>query len=332
MTLSDLMIHMVVLVKRNMGQSPKIYIAGHSGMVGSAILRKLINDGYPKGSIILRSSAELDLVNQKEVKHFFEKEKPDYVYLAAAKVGGIYANDSLPADFIYQNLMIEANIINASFETDVKKLLFLGSSCIYPGKADQPIKESSFMTGSLEKTNEWYAIAKIAGIKLCQAYRKQYGSNFISVMPTNLYGQGDNFHPQYSHVPAALLRRFHEAKINDEPKSVVWGTGNAKREFLHVDDLADACVFLMQNYSEAEPINVGTGSDLTISEFAQILSDVVEYKGMLEFDSTRPDGTMRKVLDISRLKELGWQAKIPLSDGLNQYYSWFLENQESIRI
>ena len=312
-------------------QSPLIYVAGHRGMVGAAILRHLVDQGHPQERIVTRSSAELDLTNQASVESFFQDVQPDQVYLAAAKVGGIHANNSLPAEFIYLNLMIEANVIHSAHKTNVNKLLFLGSSCIYPRDTAQPIQEQALLTGPLEATNEWYAIAKIAGIKLCQAYRQQYGRDFISIMPTNLYGPGDNFHPDYSHVPAALLRRFHEAKQDGLSQVSVWGTGTPKREFLHVDDLAAACVFLMDHYSEAEPINVGTGADISIAEFAGYIQQVVGFEGELVFDTSRPDGTPRKVMDVSRLHDLGWQAKIGLAEGLKDYYAWFLEHQNDFR-
>ncbi len=300
-------------------------------MVGSAIIRELLRQGIHQENIIIKNHLELDLINQAAVFDFFEKNKPKYVFLAAAKVGGIHANDSLPADFIYKNLMIEANIIHAAHISKTKKLLFLGSSCIYPREATQPIVEEALLTGPLEKTNEWYAIAKIAGIKLCQAYSKQYGDNFISIMPSNLYGPGDNFHPEYSHVPAALLQRFYLAKQQMTPEVTVWGTGNPKREFLHVDDLANACVFLMKNYDSPELINVGTGADITIRDFAETMKQVVGYEGNLKFDQSRPDGSPRKVLDMQKINALGWKASISLDEGLQDYFSWFKDNQAIIR-
>ena len=306
----------------------RIWIVGHTGMVGGALVRRL---GREDCEILTCSRRELDLTNQQAVMSWFREHRPHAVFLAAGKVGGIHANNTLPAEFIYDNLMIEANIINAAHEFSVEKLLFLGSSCIYPRESVQPISEGALLTGPLEKTNEWYAIAKIAGIKLCQAYRKQYGDDFISVMPTNLYGPGDNFHPEYSHVPAALLHRFHEAEQIGQAEVVVWGTGSPKREFLHVDDLADACFYLMQHYSGSEQVNIGTGKDVTIREFSEAIKRVVGYEGKLVFDHTRPDGTPRKVLDVARLTELGWKARISLSEGLEQYYTWFLDNQHSIR-
>ena len=291
-------------------------------MVGSAIERQLRQDGYT--NIITKTSKELDLRNQQAVNDFFEAEKPSYVFLAAAKVGGIVANNTYRADFIYENLMIEANIIHASYINKVDKLLYLGSSCIYPKLAPQPLKEEYLLSGYLEQTNQPYAVAKIAAIKLCEAYRLQHGADFISVMPTNMYGPGDNYHPQNSHVPAALIRRFHEAKVTGAKSVVVWGTGTPRREFLHVDDLADACVHLMRTYSDAGLVNIGTGIDQTIGEFARTVAKVVGYQGRLEFDTSKPDGTPRKLLDVSRLARLGWTAKTPLEAGLALAYQAYL--------
>ncbi|WP_425058550.1 GDP-L-fucose synthase [Sporomusa carbonis] len=304
-----------------MQKDAKIYVAGHRGLVGSAIVRKLQSEGYT--NLLLRTSTELNLTNQAAVQKFFSEEKPDYVFMAAARVGGILANNSYPADFIYDNLMIEANVINASYQSNVKKLLFLGSSCIYPKLATQPLKEDYLLTGSLEPTNEWYAIAKIAGIKLCQAFRRQYGCSYISVMPTNLYGPNDNFDLETSHVLPALLRKFHEAKINGQSNVTVWGTGTPVREFLYVDDLADACLFLMQHYSEEGIVNIGTGVGLTIRELAQKIKMVVGFEGELLFDVTKPDGTPIKINDVSLLRSLGWEAKTDLDSGLRLTYEWY---------
>jgi len=301
-----------------MDKSSKIYIAGHNGMVGSAIKRKLEKEGYP--NLILRSSKELDLRNQSAVATFFEEEKPDYVFLAAAKVGGIIANNTYRAEFLYDNLMIEANIIHQSYLNGVRKLMFLGSSCIYPKLAPQPLKEEYLLTGPLEYTNEPYAIAKIAGIKMCDAYRDQYGCNFISVMPTNLYGPNDNYDLKTSHVLPALLRKIHEAKENGNDKVVVWGTGKPRREFLHADDLADACYFLMQNYNESGLINIGVGEDISIAELASLIKDIVGFKGDIIYDSTKPDGTPRKLMDVSKLHSLGWKASVKLKDGITTVY------------
>jgi GDP-L-fucose synthase len=301
----------------------KIYIAGHRGMVGSAIERALLKAGYK--NIIKRTSAELDLRNQEAVSDFFNEAKPDYVFLAAAKVGGIMANNTFRAEFLFDNLMIEANIINAAHQNGVKKLMFLGSSCIYPKLAPQPLKEEYLLTGLLENTNEPYAIAKIAGIKLCEAYRDQYGDNFISVMPTNLYGQGDNYHPQNSHVLPALIRKFHEAKITGAKTVTVWGSGTPKREFLYADDLAEACLFLMTNYNERSLVNIGTGEDLTIRELAETIKEVVGFEGDLVFDSSKPDGTPRKLMDVNKLNNLGWKYKVQLKDGIKLAYQDFLQ-------
>lgn len=308
-----------------MQKDAKIYIAGHRGLVGSAIHRKLIAEGYT--NIITRNHKELDLVNQQAVVEFFETEKLEYVFLAAAKVGGINANNIYPAEFIYQNLMMQSNIINAAYINGVKKLLFLGSSCIYPKFAPQPMQEEYLLDGKLEPTNEPYAIAKIAGIKMCQSYNTQYGTNYISVMPTNLYGPNDNFDLENSHVLPALIRKFHEAKIEENPTVKVWGTGTPMREFLFVDDLADACLFLMQNYNDGEIVNIGTGTDVTIAELAQLIKDTIGYDGEIIFDTTKPDGTPRKLLDVSKLKGLGWEARISLKEGLNITYKMLLEKE-----
>lgn len=304
-----------------MKKDSKIYIAGHNGMVGSAILRDLEKNGFT--NIVKRTRKELDLLDQKEVLNFFEKEKPEYVFMAAAKVGGIIANRENPASFIYENLMVETNIINSAHKTNVKKLLFLGSSCIYPKFATQPMTEDCLLSGELESTNEFYAIAKIAGIKLCQAYRKQYGCDFISVMPTNLYGEHDSYNLQNSHVIPAMIRKFHEAKSLNKPNVTIWGTGTPKREFLYADDLANACVFLMQNYSEYEHVNIGTGIDVTIKELAETVKKVTGYNGEIIFDITKPDGTPRKLLDVSKLNKLGWKYSINLEKGLNITYAAF---------
>ena len=310
-----------------MEYNDKIFVAGHNGMVGTAIVRALKREGYQ--NLIVKSSAELDLTNQQLVADFFEKQQPKYVFLAAAKVGGIHANNSYRADFIHQNLMIQNNVIHSSHVCQVKKLLFLGSSCIYPKFANQPIKESELLSGKLEPTNEPYAIAKIAGIKMCQAYRDQYDDNFISVMPTNLYGPNDNYDLQNSHVLPALIRKFHEAKINKFSNVEIWGSGSPKREFLHVDDLADACLFLMLNYNEAPFLNIGTGTDLSIKELALLVKDVVGYSGDLKFDRTKPDGTPRKLLDVSKVNAVGWKYKIPLADGIINVYEDFKQKYDS---
>lgn len=308
-----------------MEKDAKIYVAGHRGMVGSAIYRKLQELGYQ--NIITRTSSELDLRNQEAVKEFFAQEKPDYVFLAAAKVGGIIANNTYRADFIYENLAIQNNVIHESYATDVKKMMFLGSSCIYPKLAPQPLKEDSLLTGTLEPTNEPYAIAKIAGIKMTEAYRDQYGCNFISVMPTNLYGINDNYHPQNSHVLPALIRRFHEAKENNLDSVTIWGTGSPLREFLFSDDLADACVFLMNNYDEKEFVNIGVGHDLSIKDLAILIKEIVGFNGKLEFDTSKPDGTPRKLMDVSKLNDLGWKYKIELTEGIKLAYQDFLAKQ-----
>lgn len=299
-----------------MEKNARIYVAGHRGMVGSALLRELRRRGY--AHLITRTSAQLDLRNQAAVGRFFAEEKPDYVLLAAAKVGGIHANNTFRADFLYDNLMIEANVLHESHRHGVRKLLYLGSSCIYPKLAPQPIREEYMLTGPLEHTNEPYAISKIAGVKLCEAYRAQYGCNFITAMPTNLYGPNDNYDLESSHVMAALLRKFVEAVQHDRPTVQVWGTGTPRREFLHVDDLAEACLYLMDHYDEAEPVNVGTGDDLTIRELAELIAELTGFGGDIEFDFSRPDGTMRKVLDVSRMHALGWRPRISLQAGLRQ--------------
>jgi GDP-L-fucose synthase len=297
-----------------MEKSAKIYIAGHRGMVGSAIDRKLNAEGYH--NMVYRSSNELDLRNQQEVNDFFTSEKPDYVILAAAKVGGIHANNTYRAEFIYDNIMMEANIIHAAYLNKVKKLLFLGSSCIYPKMAQQPLKEEYLLSGFLEATNQPYAVAKIAGIEMCDSYRAQYGCNFLSAMPTNLYGTNDNYHPENSHVLPALIRRIIIAKKNNDTKVVIWGTGTPRREFMHVDDLADACYFLMQNYHEAGLINIGWGEDVSIKELAEMIAVEVGYSGALEFDATKPDGTPRKLMDTTKINNLGWKASIKLKEGI----------------
>jgi len=303
-------------------KNAKIYIAGHRGMVGSAIHRKLAKEGYT--DIVTRTSKELDLRDQVAVKAFFDLEKPDYVFLAAAKVGGIVANNTYRADFLYENLAIQNNVIHQSYKHGVKKLMFLGSSCIYPKLAPQPLKEEYLLTGLLEETNEPYAIAKIAGIKMCEAYRAQYGCNFISVMPTNLYGFNDNYHPENSHVLPALIRRFHEAKINDAEQVTIWGSGSPLREFLFADDLAEACYYLMQHYDEPSLVNIGTGEDISIKDLALLIKKVIGYEGALTFDSSKPDGTPRKLMDVSKLHKLGWIHKVELEQGIKLAYEDFL--------
>ncbi|TAF47722.1 MAG: GDP-L-fucose synthase [Sphingobacteriales bacterium] len=305
-----------------MNKNNRIFIAGHRGMVGSAILRKLHKEGFT--NLITRTSAELDLRNQAQVICFFELEKPDYVFLAAAKVGGIVANNTYRADFLYQNLQIQNNVIHASYLNSVKKLMFLGSSCIYPKLAPQPLKEEYLLTGTLEPTNEPYAIAKIAGIKLCDAYRNQYGCNYISVMPTNLYGYNDNYDLENSHVLPALIRRLHEAKIQNLPFVSVWGTGSPMREFLFADDLAEACFYLMQHYDSKGLVNIGTGTDISIKNLALLIKQIIQYPGELKFDSTKPDGTPRKLMDVSKINALGWQASTSLQDGITLVYQDFL--------
>jgi GDP-L-fucose synthase len=308
-----------------MEKSAKIYIAGHKGMVGSAMHRKLVKEGFT--NIIVRTSKELDLTSQQAVTDFFAKEKPDYVFLAAAKVGGIVANNTYRADFIYQNLMMESNIIHQAYVHKVTKLMFFGSSCIYPKLAPQPLKEDYLLTGELEYTNEPYAIAKIAGIKLCESYRDQYGCNFISVMPTNLFGYGDNYHPSHSHVLPALIRRIHEAKENNTPFIEAWGTGTPLREFLFVDDVADACFLLMQEYNEKQFVNVGFGEDISIKELTELVKKVVGYQGEIRFDASKPDGTPRKLMDASKLRGMGWKPKIGLEEGIHLAYQDFLKGQ-----
>ena len=315
----------------------KIYIAGHRGLVGSAIVRQLESRGFT--NLLMRTHKELDLTNQVQVQTFFEQEKPDYVILAAAKVGGIHANNTYPADFIYQNMMIEANVINSAYENKVERLLFLGSTCIYPKAVEQPMREDALLTNVLESTNEPYALAKIAGIKLCESYNRQYGTDFRSVMPTNLYGINDNFHSENSHVIPALMSRFHEAKINNDAEVVVWGTGNAMREFLYVDDMAQASLFVLEldekTYkANTQPmlshINVGTGKDTTIREMAEVMKQVVGYEGELTFDTTKPNGAQRKLIDITRLKTMGWVYNISLKEGLKETYKWYLKNKGSL--
>jgi GDP-L-fucose synthase len=303
----------------------RVWVAGHRGMAGSAIVRRLSAEHC---DILIASRDEVDLRRQADVEAWIERARPDAVFVAAAKVGGIKANDSLPAEFLYDNLAIEIAVIHSAYKAGVKKLLFLGSTCVYPKMAPQPMPESALLSGPLEPTNEWYAIAKIAGIKLCEAYRRQYGADFISVMPTNLYGRGDNYHPDHSHVPAALIRRMHEAKLKNAPSVTIWGTGTPRREFLFADDLADACVFLMQRYSGEEMVNIGIGEDMTIAEFARTVADVVGFTGELVYDTSRPDGTPRKLVDTTKLKALGWQAKTPLRDGLAKAYEDFKRNHD----
>ncbi len=312
-----------------MDKSSKIYIAGHRGMVGSAILRKLQKEGY--NNIVIRNSSELDLRDQKNVADLFTAEKPEYVFLAAAKVGGIVANNTYRADFLYDNLQIQNNIIHSSYVNNVKKLLFLGSSCIYPKMAHQPLKEEYLLTGLLEPTNEPYAIAKIAGIKMCDAYRSQYGCNYISAMPTNLYGYNDNYHPQNSHVLPAMIRRFHEAKQTQAASVTIWGTGSPLREFLFADDLADACYYLMQHYNEEGFINIGTGHDISIKQLALMIKEIVGFEGDIVFDTTKPDGTPRKLMDVSKLHAKGWQHTIDLPQGIALAYQDFLQGSFSTR-
>ncbi|MBF0460637.1 MAG: GDP-L-fucose synthase [Magnetococcales bacterium] len=312
-----------------MNKQDVIFVAGHQGLVGSAILRCLQRHGF--ANLLTKTRAELDLTNQAAVQAFFARERPTHVFMAAAKVGGIHANSTYPADFIYSNLQVQTNCIHAAWQSGVQKLLFLGSSCIYPRLAPQPMKEEYLLTGSLEPTNEWYAIAKIAGIKLCQAYRRQYGFNAICAMPTNLYGPGDNFHPENAHVLPALLRRLHEAKERRAPTVVVWGTGSPRREWLHVDDLAEACLFLMAHYEQEEIINVGSGQDLTIAELAVLLKRVVGYAGEVVFDPSKPDGMLKKLLDVSRMTALGWQPKIDLETGVREVYTWFVGQSGQVR-
>ena len=312
-----------------MSSMARIFVAGHRGLVGSAIVRRLQAEG--RADVIMRSSAELDLRNQASVEAFFESERPSHVFLAAAKVGGIHANDTYPADFIRDNLQIQTNIIDAAYRHGALKLLFLGSSCIYPKLAPQPLQEESLLTGQLESTNQWYAIAKIAGLKMCQAYRRQYGFNAISAMPTNLYGAGDNFNLANSHVLPALIRKLHEAQERGDRQAVVWGTGTPRREFLHVDDLAEACVFLMQNYDGEDAINVGWGEDISIKELAETVASIVGFQGELQFDTTKPDGTPRKLLSVDKMNALGWRPRIPLRNGIESTYRWYLESTARAR-
>lgn len=304
-------------------ENKKIWVPGSSGMVSSSIIRKLESENL---NFIATTRKEVDLLNQSDVNSFYNKNNPDIVILSAGKVGGIYANKNNPADFIYENLLIQSNVIHGAMQYKVKKLLFMGSSCIYPKDCPQPIKEDYLLTSILEKTNESYAIAKIAGLKMCQAYRNQYGCDFISLMPTNLYGPNDNFDPKNSHVPAALITRFHKAKVNNEKDVTVWGTGKPLREFLHVDDLADATLFLLENYSDVLPINVGTGTDISIKDFAEKISKIVGYEGSISFDTSMPDGTMKKRLDVSKINALGWSHKIDFEKGLKDYYDWYKKN------
>ena len=308
-----------------MDKNAKIYIAGHRGMVGSALVRALEKQGYT--NIVKRTSKELDLRRQADVEAFMAEEKPEYVFLAAAKVGGILANSKHPADFMYENMILEMNVIKAAYDNNVKKLMFLGSSCIYPRMAPQPMPESCLLTSSLEETNEAYALAKISGLKYCEYLNKQYGTDYISVMPTNLYGPNDNYHPEHSHVLPALIRRFHEAKTNKVPEVVIWGTGTPLREFLYVEDLADACVYLMNNYSGNETVNLGTGKEISIRELAETVKKVTGYEGSLVFDSTKPDGTPRKLLDVTKLNKLGWHYKTELEEGIKLAYEDFLSNK-----
>ncbi len=312
-----------------MEKNARIFVAGHRGLVGSGIVRALSRQDYT--NLLLRTRQELDLTDKKAVDEFFQTERPEYVFLAAAKVGGILANNTYPADFIRDNMAIQLNVIDAAYRTGVKKLLFLGSSCIYPKLCPQPMKEEYLLTGELESTNEPYAIAKIVGIKMCQSYNRQYGTNYISVMPTNLYGPGDNFDPVNSHVLPALIRKFHEAKVASAPSVTIWGTGGPRREFLHVDDLADACTFLMNNYEGHEIVNIGVGEDQTIRELAELVQDLVGYEGDLVFDTSKPDGTPRKLMDVSRITAMGWKARISLRDGIKQTYRWYLDHLQALR-
>ncbi len=307
-----------------MNQDSKIYVAGHRGLVGSAIVRRLRAAGYE--NLLLKTRAEVDLLRQQAVEHLFNEEKPDYVFLSAARVGGIHANNTYPAQFLYENMMIEANIIHAAYQSGVRKLLFLGSSCIYPKMAPQPLKEEYLLTGALEPTNEAYAVAKIAGMKLAEFYSRQYGVNFISAMPTNLYGPGDNYDLNNSHVLPALIRKFHEAREKGAPFVEIWGTGKPRREFLYVDDLADACFFLMQNYDEIPFVNVGTGEDISIGELALLVKEIVGFAGELKYDTGKPDGTPRKLLDVSRLNAIGWRAKTSLREGIAKTYEHYKQN------
>lgn len=312
-----------------MNSDASVYVAGHRGLVGSAIVRRLSQDGVSR--LITRTHSELELRDAAAVEQFFAREKPEYVFLAAALVGGIHANNTRPAEFIRDNLQVQTNVIDSAYRHGVKKLMFLGSSCIYPRLAPQPMREEHLLTGPLESTNEWYAIAKIAGLKMCQAYRRQYGFNAISVMPTNLYGPGDNFSLQSSHVLPALIRKAHDAKLAGARSLSVWGTGTPRREFLHVDDLADALLFLMRTHESEEPVNVGWGKDVSIAELAKLICDAVGFDGDLRFDPSKPDGTPRKLLDVTRINALGWRAKIELPEGVSQTYQWLLRNQDSLR-
>lgn len=307
-----------------MNKDSKIYVAGHRGLVGSAIVRELKKKGYT--NIIGKTHKELDLMDSVAVENFFKEERPEYVFLAAAKVGGIYANSTYPADFIFENLQIQNNVIGNAHKYGVKKLMFLGSSCIYPKMCPQPIKEEYLLSGYLEETNEAYALAKISGLKMCEYFNKQYGTNFISVMPTNLYGPYDNFHPEHSHVMPALIRRFHEAKVNGAKEVVVWGSGKPLREFLYSEDMADACIYLMENYEGNDFFNIGTGKEITIKGLAELIKEVVGYEGEIVWDSSKPDGTPRKLLDVSRLESQGWKYKMELKDGVKEAYEWYLEN------
>lgn len=315
------------LLSKNM-KDAKIYIAGHKGLIGSAIVNKFIKEGYK--NLVVRTREELDLTRQYDVEDFFQKEKPEFVILAAARVGGIYANSAYPAQFLYDNLCIQTNIINSSRQARVKKLLFFGSACSYPRECPQPMKEEYLLSGYLEPTNEAYAIAKIAGMKMCQAYNRQYGTNFICAIPTNTYGPNDSFDSKDSHVIPALIRKFHEAKIKSQAKVTIWGSGAPLREFIYVDDLAGACIFLMLHYNDTEIINVGTGKDISIRELAYLIKDVVGFSGEIIFDKTKPDGAPRKVLDITKIKNLGWQAKTPLRDGIMHTYNWHVNHLEKI--
>lgn len=312
-----------------MEKNEKIYIAGHNGLIGSAIMKKLKSDGYD--NLISKSHRELDLINQTEVNKFFEKEKPEYVFLAAAKVGGIKANSTQPVEFIYENLMIQNNIIKASYDFQVKKLLFLGSSCIYPRECKQPMREEYLLSGYLEPTNEAYALAKIAGLKMCEYYNEQYSANFISCMPTNIYGPNDNFDLETSHVIPAMMRRFYDAKLNHSPQIKIWGSGNAMREFLYVEDLADACVYLMNNYDNGKFINVGTGIDVSIKELALMIKEIVGYQGQIIFDTSKPEGNPKKLLDVTALQDIGWKHKVDLKEGLNLTFNWFKKNLDNMR-
>ena len=313
-----------------LSNAARIYVAGHRGLVGSAVVRALNAQGYR--NVIVRTHQELDLTEQRDVREFFEAEKPDAVVMAAARVGGIFANNSKPAVFIRDNLLIQDNVIDAAHRSGVAKFVFLGSSCIYPKMAPQPIKEDYLLTGPLEPTNEWYAVAKIAGLKMCQAYRREFGFKAISLMPTNLYGPGDNFDRENSHVLPALIRRFHEAKLRNDATVTVWGTGTPRREFLHVDDMADAVIYLLKHYDEEPIVNVGWGKDVTIHELAELVMSIVGYRGRLQFDTSKPDGTPRKLLDTERLTKLGWRPKIPLKDGIAQTYRWFTEHAADARL